>query len=278
MKRTISIILLTMCVIYGVSAQTSKAEQEILKIHKQLDEAYLKKDMATFERILADDYVYSDPTAKMMNRVQSLEEMRREFANTSYKTLEVTSNDLKVKVSGKIAIITGNWEFTASPANSDGEPHKDSGRYTGVYEKRNGKWLLIAEHFSEAPHDRQVMEEQVLKIGQEYVEMIKNQDAEAIEKLLAEEYLYTNDKGKVKNKAEDIADYKTAPVKFERFELSEQKVRVIGNGVAVETGIVSYKGTDSDGKPFEGRDRYTTTWTWRGFRWQIVADHTSEIK
>jgi hypothetical protein len=48
--------------------------------------------------------------------------------------------------------------------------------------------------------------------------MIKNQDAAAIERILADEYTYTNERGKVKNKAEDLADYKTKPAKFEIFD------------------------------------------------------------
>jgi hypothetical protein len=163
-------------------------------------------------------------------------------------------------------------------SEANAEPHKDMGRYTGVYEKRSGKWLLIAEHFSEAQHDRKLMEQQVLKVGKEYGEMIKNQDAAAVERILADEYIYTNEKGKVQNKTENLASYKTNPYKFETFEISDQKVRVIGNNAAVETGTVRYKGTNKDNKPSDGSERYTTTWVWRGGRWQAVADHVSKIK
>jgi hypothetical protein len=162
-------------------------------------------------------------------------------------------------------------------SEANAEPHKDMGRYTGVYEKRGGKWLLIAEHFSEAQHDRKLMEQQVLKMGQEYGKMIKNQDAAAIERILADEYLFTNEKGKVKNKAEDLASYKNSDTKFELFEVSDQKVSVIGNNAAIETGTVRFKGTGK-GKPFDGSERYTTTWVWRGGRWQVAADHVSEVK
>jgi len=55
-------------------------------------------------------------------------------------------------------------------------------------------------------------------------------------------------------------------------------VRVLGNNVAVETGTIRFKGAGHDGKPFDGSERYTTTWVWRGGRWQIAADHTSMSK
>jgi ketosteroid isomerase-like protein len=278
MKKLMMITLVTIVSTFTVFAQNNKDVQEILKIHNSLDQAFLKSDIAVFERVMADDYVYSNPYGKMFNRAGNLEEMRKEIAKPTFKVLTATSDDLKVKVSGNMALVTGNWtSTTVPPDNPNAEPHKDTGRFTGVYEKRNGKWMLVAEHFSEAPHDRALMEQQVLKIGKEYGEMIKKQDVAALERILADEYMYTNERGKVKNKAEDLADYKNKPAKFEMFEVTDQKVRIIGNGAAVETGTVRFKGTDSDNKPFEGSERYTTTWVWRGGRWQVVADHTSQI-
>jgi len=278
MKKLLTITLVTIISSFAAFAQNGKAEQEILKIHKQLEQDFLSKNITGFERVLADDYVYSNPYGKMMNRAEALEDMRKEFANTNYKVLSLTMDGVKVKVSGNMALVTSDWTFTSIPTNdANAEPHKDMGRYTGVYEKRNSKWMLVAEHFSVAPHDRKLMEQQVLKAGQEYGRIIKTQDATAIERILADEYMYTNERGKVKNKAEDVAAYKT-PAKFEMFEISDQKVRIIGNGAAVETGTVRFKGSDKDGKPFDGSERYTTTWVWRGGRWQVVADHTSEIK
>jgi ketosteroid isomerase-like protein len=260
-------------------AQTSKDEQELLKIHNSLDQAFLQKDITAFERIFADDYVTSSPGGKMSNRAETLEDIRKEMANTNYKVLTGASDNLKAKVSGNMGFVTGNWlSTTVSNGDANAEPHKDTGRYTGVYEKRGGKWLLVADHWSEAQHDRKLMEQQVLKMGQEYGKMIQRGDAAAIAQILTEEFIYTDDKGKVLNKTEDLATYKDRKSKFESTETADQKVRVIGNNAAVETGTFRIKGTDKDGKAFDTTERYTTTWVWRDMRWQIVSDHTSTIK
>lgn len=278
MKKLFAIATLTM-ILTGLSFAQTKGEQEILKIHRGLDEAFMKKDIAAIERVLADDFVTSSPTGKMMNRAESLEDLRKELANTTYKTISAASEDLKVRVSGNTAFVTGNWIWTgASLSEMNAEPHRDTGRYTGIYEKRNGKWMLVAEHWSEAPHDKKLMEAQVLKMGQEYGKMIQRGDAAEIERILADEYLYTNEKGEVKNKAEDVAGYKDRKSKLESVETTDQKVRVIGNTAAIETGTFRVKGIGKDGKPFEEIERYTTTWVWRDLRWQIAADHVSEIK
>jgi ketosteroid isomerase-like protein len=260
-------------------AQASKDEQEILKIHQALEQAYMKNDIAYFERVTADDYILSTETGRLVSRAQLIEDARKEMTKPTYKVLSATSDGVKVKVSGNMAFVTGNWAgTTVPPTDATAEPHMDKGRYTGIYEKRGDNWLLVVEHFSEAPHDRKLMEQQVLKLGQEYSKMIQRGDAAAIAQVLAEDFTYTDEKGKILNKTEDLATYKDRKSKFELTETTDQKVRVIGNNAAVETGIFHVKGMDKDGKPFDDTYRYTTTWVWRGGRWQVAADHTSKIK
>ena len=159
-----------------------------------------------------------------------------------------------------------------------------------AFEKRGGRWMVIAEQDSEQPNDDKLMEQQVLRAGGEYNELMKrlksgrsyaelerSGDISALKHTLADDYLYTSRDGEVFTKAQDIEGYKTNRVKLESAELLEQKVRVVDNSTAVETGMIRYVGTNA-GKPFDITKRYTTTWVgWSG-RWQIVADHTSALK
>ena len=261
----------------SISSIAQTGEQEILKIHHGLDQAFIKKDMAYFENVMAANYVYSDPQGRTFDRTGNLEQLKKEWADTSYKAVSSTTENPKVQILGNTALITADWTFTSQATVPDAIEHLDRGRYTGVYEKRDGKWMLIAEHFSEAPHDRKLMEQQVMNAGQQYGQIIKTQNIAGIEQILADEYLFTNEDGKVKTKAEDVADYKKGETKIEVADITDQKVRVIGNGSAIETGTFHVKGTNK-GKPFDDTERYTTVWVWRGGRWQVVADHVSNVK
>lgn len=273
-----NIFLITGCILaLAISSLAQTAEQEILKIHNGLDQAFIKKDLAYIENVMAADYVYSNPQGKMFDRAGNIEQLKKEWADTSYTALSANTENPKVRIMGNTALITSDWTFKSMGTAPGALEHLDRGRYTGVYEKRDGKWMLVAEHFSEAPHDRKLMEQQVMKAGLEYARMIKNQDAAALEHLLADDYMFTNESGKVKNKAEDIADYKKGETKIEIADITDQKVRIIGNGAAIETGTFRVKGTNK-GKPFDTTERYTTTWVWRGGRWQVVADHVSTVK
>lgn len=277
MTRILVIAALVFAFAFSAYPQRAPAEDEILKIHAGLDSAFIKKDLAFFENVMAPDYVYSDPQGNALDRAGNIEQLKKEWGQAGYKMLSSDTQNPKVKIMGNTALITADWTFTSQGTVAGAEPHLDKGRYTGVYEKRDGKWMLIAEHFSEAPHDRKLMEQQVMKAGLEYAQIIKNQDLAGIENILAEEYIYTDESGKVKNRAEDIAGYKNGQTKFEIADISDQKVIITGNGSAVETGTFYVKGTNA-GKAFDQTERYTTTWVWRGGRWRVVADHVSVLK
>jgi ketosteroid isomerase-like protein len=190
-----------------------------------------------------------------------------------------------------MAVVTNDYTSQTTPIDSpDAEPETNKGRHTVVFEKRGGRWLVIAEQDTEQPRDDKLMEQQVLKAGREYNELMKrlksgrsyselekSGDLAALNRMLANEYTYTSRDGELSSKAEDLEGYKTNQIKIETADFLEQKVRVIDNGSAVETGKIRYVGTNA-GKPFDITKRYTTTWVFWGERWQIIADHTSMVK
>lgn len=277
MKKLTTIFLLIFVSAITTLAQTGD-EKDILKFIADYDKSYINKDIGFVENNLADEYTVANPDGTFKNRAQTLEGIRKEMVNPTEKMLSFKSANDTVRVVGNVAVVSGSWAWSGVPlSDPSSEPHNDSGRYTMVFEKRKGRWMLVTEQYSEAAHDKKTMEAQVLKMGQEYGRMILRGNAAEIEKILADEYLYTDEKGAIKNKAEDLAGYKDRPSKLESAETTDQKVRVIGNNAAVETGVFRVKGTGRDGKPFEETDRYTTTWVWRDLRWQVVSDHTSKI-
>lgn len=270
-----TILLLTLLAF----AQTSD-EKEILKFIADYDQAYIAKDVSFAERIWAADYVISTETGAKGTRAESLEFLRKDKAdpNPKYKLVAFKSVNDTMHIVGNTATVSGTYTSSIVPADDlKSEPHIDTGRYTIVLEKRNGNWMVIVEHFSEAPHDKKMMEAQVLKAGQHYGKLLKNKDRKGLERLFDDNYMFTDDDGTTRNKAEDINMMVRPDLIIVSEELIDQKVRIVGNNGAVETGIYKVKGT-SKGKPFEETGRYTTTWMARNGQWQIVADHTSTVK
>ena len=274
MKRTITLLAITMFAVASIAAQ-SKTEQEIRSFIADYDKAYMAYDSAFFEKNLADDYSYSGPTGGTQTKAEALEELKKSKSDKTYQLSEMKSEGLAVRVTGNVAVVTGTWVGTGTSVG--GPSHTDRGRFTCILENRNGKWLVVTEHVSENMHDKKLMEEQVMKAGQAYNDMIKRNDAAAIENVLSADYMYTSSEGSLNTREQEIARFKSGKIKIDSAELTEQKVRIIGNAGAIETGKFHVKGKN-DGKAFDEVERYTTTWTWRSGRWQIVADHTSSIK
>ncbi len=288
LTTTIAMILVSTFVAF---AQNSKAEQDVRAFIDEFGKAVTNRDIAFLERVTPDDYVYTGPSGKMTNRTQALKYHKQQRDKPDYRLVSREHPNMKVHVVGNMALVTNNWISVTLPIDSaNAEPTTYKGRYTGVFEKRNGRWMVIAEHDSEQPPDDKLMTAGLEKAGREYNELMKrlksgrsyselekSGDIAALSRTLAEEYTYTSRDGEFVNKAQDMESYKTNQIKIESAEILEQNVRTIENNAGVETGKIRYIGTNA-GKPFDITKRYTTTWAFYDGRWQITADHTSAVK
>lgn len=277
MKKLIFIAALIVVSAITTVAQSAD-EKELLKFIADYDQAYVKKDIAFMENNFAEDY-YLIVDGDGKNRVELLAEARQKFAEPKTKTLDLKSTNETVRVVGSIGVAKGIIDWKEAPAGDlKAEPNTGKERYTLVWEKRGGKWLLISEHVSTVQRDRKMMEAEVIKASQTYAEIVKRGDYDALERFVTEDTIFTNESGKTRNKAETMTYYRSRDYKIDLLEITDQKVRVTGDRSAVETGTVRYKITSKNGKPSEGYERYTTTWMRRDGRWQILADHVSDIK
>ena len=203
--------------------------------------------------------------------------MRDEIAKPTVRNVSEVSDNVKIRVLGNAAYVTADWMSVSQGFGDDTAPHTDKGQYTGIYEKIGGKWMLVREAFTEAQHDRKTMEAEVLRASNAFDVIMKTRDKAAYERMLAADYTYTTEDGKLISRADDIAHFASGDTVISTVETSDKKVRITGNSSAVETGIYHVTGTHN-GKPFDETGRYTTTWIWKGLRWQVVADHNSIVK
>ncbi len=94
-------------------------------------------------------------------------------------------------------------------------------------------------------------------------------------KLEAEEFIFTDAKGAVTTRLQDLAGEKDCHKFDGSYDLDETQVRLYGN-TAVVSARVTVAGK-KDGSPFQTRSRFTDVFVWRDGRWQIVAGHSSHI-
>ena len=138
--KSISVTIVVWLTIASVGyGQTSKkAEQELLRANREYDEALVRRDIAVLERLYSDEFVYTTPDGEVRNRAQQLTFMR-----TGDLRLESgQSNDVRVRVYGNTAVMTGRFTATGKFRGKDIDIRE---RYTAVWVKREGRWRLVAE-------------------------------------------------------------------------------------------------------------------------------------
>jgi uncharacterized protein (TIGR02246 family) len=122
----------------------------------------------------------------------------------------------------------------------------------------------------------QATEKAVAALEDQWLQAQKTNNPELLAPLLADKVVITEADGKVKGKAETLADYKK--MKFDSAEYGDLKVTVFGDA-AIATGSFKGKGTDPSGKPFDLNERWTDTWVkMPGGKWQCVASQGSPLK
>ncbi|HET7439684.1 MAG TPA: nuclear transport factor 2 family protein [Terriglobales bacterium] len=100
-------------------------------------------------------------------------------------------------------------------------------------------------------------------------------DADALNVLIAPQFVNTEWDGEVSNREKFLADIRDP--KFKPTVMGIQGVQVILYGeTAVVTGTYHTKGS-YQGKGYEHVGRFTDTWIRENQRWQCVASHTSLI-
>ena len=100
-------------------------------------------------------------------------------------------------------------------------------------------------------------------------------DVAALERLIADELLFTGPDGRLGTKAQDLEAHGSGVVRFRDHRPEELRVRRVGANVAV-TALRARLAVDVAGTLVEGAYRYTRVWAREeGGPWRVVGGHVS---
>lgn len=162
MKRTLLVALLTMVLSTlafaqrkpagtksGKAQQTSatktqapanRVQEQLKKLEEEWAQAFIKRDAAALQRILADDYILIDQDGTVGNKASMIADV------TSGEIIfeSIKFDKLTVRVYGSVAIITGDEIVRIR----DGEKSSTDGlRFTDVFALRGGRWQAVSSQF-----------------------------------------------------------------------------------------------------------------------------------
>src|SRR5574338_1055449 len=118
---------------------TGSLAQEALEVKRLYDVATLQTDGNFFQRTFAEDYVWYGPNGEVVNKEQYI----RDLVSRDLIWDSVEVKDMAVRVYGDTAIATGRF---FGKGRYKGTPLDERQRFTSVLIKRNGHWLIVAEH------------------------------------------------------------------------------------------------------------------------------------
>ena len=137
MKRALLLVATLCAVSFFASAQAGPDEATLKQIEQDWDTAATKADTAALDRILAADWVVTNPEGQIETKAQRLAALK----SGERKLESVTTNEVKVRLLGDVAIVHGLSTVKSSLKGKD-----ISGRYrwTDVFAKRGGRWQAVA--------------------------------------------------------------------------------------------------------------------------------------
>src|SRR5580704_17327934 len=97
MKRCYIVALMLMFTGPQSGAQTVSAEQDVLKVENDWNQALVSRDLASLPRFYADEYLYTDPDGLVWDRTEDLANLTSGSAArlSTYKL-----NETKVRIIG----------------------------------------------------------------------------------------------------------------------------------------------------------------------------------
>jgi ketosteroid isomerase-like protein len=122
----------------GLATEPSGSVREVEALERQLVEAIGKKDLATYDRIVADDYVVVDASGKDITKAEVMASYRD--GSRGYTNLEIF--DVRTHVFGDAAVVSA---LTKGMRREAGKDVPNDNRYIRVYARRDGRWRAVTQ-------------------------------------------------------------------------------------------------------------------------------------
>jgi ketosteroid isomerase-like protein len=116
----------------------------------------------------------------------------------------------------------------------------------------------------------------LVAIEQDVVHGNETCDRAAIERVEADEFIFTSPAGKVTDKQQDLASLKDCRPSIVHAEIDDAKFQMHGE-VAILNAQITEHPTNKEGQVVTRRYRFSDVFVWRDGRWQMVLGHASRI-
>ena len=118
------------------SGANSADRDVLLELNRNYVRSALESDVRWYAENLSEDFYITAPDGALLNRDAFLKRIANPYPGT-----EAEAVDVMVRILGDVAIIHSGYRDKKLTGEIG------YGRYTDIYERRNGRWLCVAAHF-----------------------------------------------------------------------------------------------------------------------------------
>jgi ketosteroid isomerase-like protein len=146
MRILISLFLVAVLAVWFVDFAAAQnrsegASSKILALEDKWNAAYKRGDIATMESLLAADFIITVEDGSTFSKSGYIA-----HNGDSTVHIEITEmSGVNVRMHGNTAVVTGAYH---EKGLSKGKPYEFRDRFTDVWMNVNGKWQVIASHYS----------------------------------------------------------------------------------------------------------------------------------
>jgi ketosteroid isomerase-like protein len=271
-----------------------ESETAVIQAERDWNDAYLRSDFATLKAMMAGDYMDVTDDGTFDTRTTNL----RSLKSGEEKFTVLSVSNVMTRIYGDVAINTGALHmellFRGVPSGGDF-------LFTDIWQKRKGKWQVIAS--AETPTEAQQkkdegkpkfsfaaefktgaevcgrcrkaprgIESAIMKAHHELDDGYIEQDRVKVQSILANDFTDVWDDGFTKNKQQDLDSVTDPDDRNFEFTPFGSVVRAYG-GIAVFIGSLHSRGRYK-GHDYEANVNELDVWHREGGGWKLVASQS----
>ena len=137
----VALFAATCLALLSFAEQKPDTSAKISSLENKWCDAYKQRDVATMSSLLADDFIITVEDGNTYGKAGYI--AHSGDASTQVEIAEMV--EPKVRVRGNVAIVTGTYH---EKGKTKGKPYEYRDRFTDTWINSDGKWLVLASHYS----------------------------------------------------------------------------------------------------------------------------------
>ena len=143
MRKLVLTLLLSLYAIRPAQAQAT--DPALAARDSSWNTLRLRGDARALETLLANDWLLTHSDGRTQGKTEYLAELARGASGGRVNTA-ITNEDVRIQTYGDAAVVTG--ASVQSGIGADGVPFSGRFRFTRVWVRRDGRWMMVASHSS----------------------------------------------------------------------------------------------------------------------------------